>query len=191
MRTAPSVVSGEVEDLVPFRGPLTGEHVELVVAVEVDLVGRGPDLLPLLQLVGDVESPAAATKVGNQSSPEKMPFWTLPAGTLPGQRTIAGTRKPPSITVPLPPAKGVWPPSGQVKFSAPLSVLNPRMVLSSRPALSGPSVDDEILARAIAFFAPARLLGRIVLVGREAGQHGARADLVLERLRVVRMIRVL
>src|SRR5437773_4324955 len=133
MRTAPSVVSGEVEDLVPFRGPLTGEDVELVVAVDVDLVGRGPDLLPLLQLVGDVESPAAATKVGNQSSPEKMPFWTLPAGTLPGQRTIAGTRKPPSITVPLPPAKGVWPPSGQVKFSAPLSVLKARIVSFSRP----------------------------------------------------------
>ena len=34
--------------------------------------------------------PAAATKVGNQSSPEMIPFSTLPAGTLPGQRTMAG-----------------------------------------------------------------------------------------------------
>ena len=66
--------------------------------------------------------PAAATKVGNQSSPDMSPFSTLPAGTLPGQRTMQGTRKPPSSTVPLPPANGVWPPSGQVKFSAPLSV---------------------------------------------------------------------
>ena len=63
-----------------------------------------------------------------------MPFSTLPAGTLPGQRTIAGTRKPPSSTVPLPPANGVWPPSGQVKFSAPLSVVKTTMVLSSRPS---------------------------------------------------------
>ena len=39
-----------------------------------------------------------------------------------------GTRKPPSSTVPLPPANGVWPPSGQVKFSAPLSVVNTTMV---------------------------------------------------------------
>ena len=30
-----------------------------------------------------------------------MPFSTLPAGTLPGQRIIAGARKPPSMTVPL------------------------------------------------------------------------------------------
>ena len=80
--------------------------------------------------------PAAATKVGNQSSPEMMPFSTLPAGTLPGQRTIAGTRKPPSSAVPLPPANGVWPPSGQVKFSAPLSVVKTTIVLSSRPLSS-------------------------------------------------------
>src|SRR5439155_17023395 len=42
--------------------------------------------------------PAAATKVGNQSKPDIIPFSTLPAGTWPGQRTIAGTRNPPSIT---------------------------------------------------------------------------------------------
>ena len=62
-----------------------------------------------------------------------MPFSTLPAGTLPGQRRIIGTRKPPSSAVPLPPANGVWPPSGQVKFSAPLSVVKPMMVSPSRP----------------------------------------------------------
>ena len=77
--------------------------------------------------------PAAATSVGNQSRPDMSPFSTLPAGTLPGHRTMHGTRKPPSITVPLPPANGVWPPSGQVKFSAPLSVVNTRIVSSSRP----------------------------------------------------------
>ena len=62
-----------------------------------------------------------------------MPFSTLPAGTLPGQRIIAGTRKPPSKAVPLPPANGVCPPSGQVKFSAPLSVVKTTMVLLSKP----------------------------------------------------------
>ncbi len=67
--------------------------------------------------------PAAATNVGNQSMPDTMPFSTLPAGTLPGQRRIIGTRKPPSSAVPLPPANGVWPPSGHVKFSVPLSVV--------------------------------------------------------------------
>ncbi len=62
-----------------------------------------------------------------------MPFSTFPAGTLPGQRTMQGARKPPSSTVPLPPANGVWPPSGQVKFSAPLSVEKTTIVSSSRP----------------------------------------------------------
>ncbi|MCY1452395.1 hypothetical protein D9M71_693100 [compost metagenome] len=38
------------------------------------------------------------------------------------------------MTVPLPMANGVWPPSGQVKFSAPLSVVNITMVFSSRPS---------------------------------------------------------
>ena len=36
---------------------------------------------------------------------------------------IAGTRKPPSNTVPLVARNGVMPPSGQVKVSAPLSVV--------------------------------------------------------------------
>src|SRR5207237_1445968 len=77
--------------------------------------------------------PAAARKVGNQSRPEKMPFCTESAGTWPGQRRSAGTRKPPSITVPLHCANGVVPPSGQVKSSVPLSVVNTTMVLSSTP----------------------------------------------------------
>src|SRR5213079_2305945 len=76
---------------------------------------------------------AAARKVGNQSSPEMIPFSTLPAGTLPGQRIMQGTRKPPSKTVPLLCANGVCPPSGQVKTSVPLSVVNTTMVLSSTP----------------------------------------------------------
>ena len=79
--------------------------------------------------------PAAATRVGNQSRPEMMPFSTLPAGTLPGQRIIAGTRKPPSMTVPLDCANGVCPPSGQVKTSVPLSVVNTTIVLSLTPML--------------------------------------------------------
>ena len=62
-----------------------------------------------------------------------MPFSTLPAGTWPGQRIIAGARKPPSMTVPLDCANGVCPPSGQVKTSVPLSVVKITMVLLSTP----------------------------------------------------------
>src|SRR5271169_1191964 len=64
--------------------------------------------------------PAAATSVGNQSRPEKIPFSTVPSFTCPGQRIIAGTRNPPSQDVPLPPLNGVMPPSGQVYTSAPV-----------------------------------------------------------------------
>ena len=75
-----------------------------------------------------------------------MPFSILPAGTLPGQRTIAGTRKPPSSAVPLPPAKGVCPPSGQVKFSAPLSVVKTTMVLSSSPLVLRWSITEPTMS---------------------------------------------
>ena len=40
------------------------------------------------------------------------------------------------MTVPLPPANGVWPPSGHVKFSVPLSVVNTTMVSSVAPMSS-------------------------------------------------------
>ena len=92
-----------------------------------------PSCLPFFSSSTMLGLPAAATKVGNQSRPDMMPFSTLPAGTLPGQRMMAGTRKPPSRAVPLPPAKGVCPPSGQVKFSAPLSVVKTTIVSSSSP----------------------------------------------------------
>ena len=65
-----------------------------------------------------------------------MPFSTVPGLTLPGQRMIAGTRKPPSNTVPLVARNGVMPPSGQVNTSAPLSVVNTTMVLSASPMSS-------------------------------------------------------
>ena len=88
-----------------------------------------------------------------------MLFSTLPAGTLPGQRMMQGTRKPPSSAVPLPPANGVWPPSGQVKFSAPLSVLK-TMIVSFFQAvvlqILHHRADDVVeLRHAGFFFAPA------------------------------------
>ena len=56
--------------------------------------------------------PAASASVGNQSSPEKIPFSTVPSLILPGQRIMHGTRKPPSKLVPLVALNGVIPPSG-------------------------------------------------------------------------------
>ena len=196
-----------------------------------------------------------------------MPFCTESAGTWPGQRSSAGTRKPPSSTVPLDCANGVCPPSGQVKTSVPLSVVKSDdgvVVLAHvlellhdeadivvelrhagfffRPAVLRVAQrlvfrremrhdvharrvepDEERLAvllglvheidgkvanlvvhglhalgieRAgvldllLADLAPARLLGRIVDVGRPAVDHVARADDVQQVLRIVGMRRV-
>ena len=63
-----------------------------------------------------------------------MPFCTESGAIWPGQRTMHGTRKPPSMIVPFACAKGVVPPSGQVNTSVPLSVVKTTMVLSSNPA---------------------------------------------------------
>ena len=120
-----------------------------------------PSCLPFFSSSAMLGLPAAATKVGNQSRPETMPFSTLPAGTLPGQRMIAGTRKPPSITVPLPPANGVWPPSGQVKFSVPLSVVKATMVLSSRPLSLSYFITEPTMSSSCAM--PASSIGPAVL----------------------------
>ena len=133
--------------------------------------------------------PAAATKVGNQSRPEKIPFCTVSAGTLPGQRMIAGTRKPPSRTVPLDCANGVWPPSGQVNTSVPLSVVKTTMVLSSTPdvlELLHDQTDVVIeLGHAGFFFRPAvlRVAHRLVL-GRKMrdDMHARRIEPDEERL---------
>ena len=67
-------------------------------------------------------APAAASKVGIQSSWEMMSLYTVPGLMTPGQRTTRGTRNPPSHVVPFSPRNGVVPPSGQVTVSGPLSV---------------------------------------------------------------------
>src|SRR4029450_4682893 len=67
-------------------------------------------------------TPAAAMMVGTMPPSAVMPFRTRPAGILPGQRRTSGARKPPSQPRPFSPRNGVVPPSGQVNFSAPLSV---------------------------------------------------------------------
>ena len=59
-------------------------------------------------------SPAAARNVGSQSWWVTMPFTTVPGLILPGQRTKAGTRQPPSQLVFFSLRKGVMPASGQV-----------------------------------------------------------------------------
>ncbi len=58
--------------------------------------------------------PAAATKVGSQSMWWTISLVTEPASILPGQRTIAGTRQPPSQLVFFSPRNGVDAASGQV-----------------------------------------------------------------------------
>ncbi len=62
-----------------------------------------------------------------------MSFLMVPGLMTPGQRMSAGARMPPSQVLSLPPLNGVVPPSGKVMVSAPLSVVNTTIVLSSWP----------------------------------------------------------
>ena len=70
-----------------------------------------------------VVSPAAASSVGNQSSPENISVEICPALMWPGQRTIAGTRKAPSQLVSFSLRNGVVAASGQENWLGPLSVV--------------------------------------------------------------------
>src|SRR6187431_2878935 len=75
---------GEVPDLMPLRRSFPCQQVGLIVAIEMHLVGRAAQVLAGFQLIDNVGvSSGRDEEVGNQSSPEKIPFSTLPAGTLP------------------------------------------------------------------------------------------------------------
>ena len=95
-RRPPRLRFGEVPDLVALGRPLAGEQVELVIAIEMHLVVGATESLAGSQFVDNVGVAGRCNGVGNESSPEKMPFSTLPGGTFPGQRMRDGTRNPPS-----------------------------------------------------------------------------------------------
>ncbi len=54
MRTGPEMRPAEIEEFVPGGWPFAFQELELIVAVEMVLVGFGRPALPLEQLVGDV-----------------------------------------------------------------------------------------------------------------------------------------
>ena len=78
---------------------------------------------PLSNLSLTSASPATASRVGNQSNPENISLLTSPALILPGQRTIAGTRKAPSQLEFFSLRNGVVAASGQENWFGPLSVV--------------------------------------------------------------------
>ena len=82
-----------------------------------------PTVCPALSFSTMSGSPAAARKVGSQSWCWTISLETTPAGILPGQRIISGTRNAPSQFVFFSLRNGVMPPSGQVFMCGPLSVL--------------------------------------------------------------------
>jgi len=89
MRTAPSSLSPEIPDLVPgSRDSLAGDHVHLVIAVQMTLVVRIADLLALLQFPRQCSGWPGPQQGRSETSPARriMPFFDL-AGRppLPGQ----------------------------------------------------------------------------------------------------------
>ena len=60
---------------------------------------------PSIIVFGGISAPETAAMVGKKSIDDMMSFLTVPAGILPGQRIMQGTRCPPSHVVPLMPLK--------------------------------------------------------------------------------------
>ncbi|MNY41275.1 hypothetical protein D3C86_1760750 [compost metagenome] len=81
-------------------------------------------------------SPVAAASVGIQSLWAIRLLKCAPGWMTFGHFTSNGTRWPPSLEVPFSPLNGEVPPSGQLNFSAPLSVVYMTMVLSAIPRSS-------------------------------------------------------
>jgi hypothetical protein len=85
-------VVSPVKELVAWVGALGGEQVALVVAVKMNLEGLAASVVPSRSLPLMSGVPAAATRVGTQSSAEKMSLTSVCGCMSPGQRIIAGTR---------------------------------------------------------------------------------------------------
>ena len=124
---------GEVEELVPLRGSLAGDQVDLIVAVEMDLVSPIAECLALLQLLDNVGVAGGGDERREPVQAGNDPVLDLAGGNLARPSHDARHAETAFQHRTLTPANGVWPPSGQVKFSAPLSVVNTRIVSSSRP----------------------------------------------------------
>ena len=77
---------------------------------------------------------------------EKISLLTVPGLMTPGQRIAHGTRHPPSQFVAFSPRNGVFPPSGQLLFSAPLSLEYITIVL-----LAIPSSEERLIVLVLAF----------------------------------------
>ena len=97
-------------------------------------------------------TPAAARAVANRSIVTAGSWLTVPAGTRPGQRTMQGTRKPPSQVVPFIPRRPpVLPP-----YHGPLSLVKTTSVRSSIPRSSSLASTRPTLASSSAITSPYR-----------------------------------
>ena len=118
-------------------------------------------------------SPAAARKVGSQSWCWTISLETTPAGILPGQRTIIGTRNAPSQFVFFSLRKGVVPASGQVFMCGPLSV-----AVHDDRVLSDPELVEQIeqLADVLVVVDHRVVVGRLPAAGLARGSGASCAS---------------
>ena len=126
----------QVEQLVPLGRSFAFQEIHLVIAVEMVLVLAFAELHAFEQLLGDVGIARGSQERREPVEAGEDAVLDRAGLTWPGQRMMAGTRKPPSKDVPLVALKGVMPPSGQVKTSAPLSVVKMTIVFSVSPMSS-------------------------------------------------------
>ena len=115
-------VVAEVEELFAVAGPLAGEVVGLVVAVEVDLVGSPAGLVALEKLLLDVWFPCCGEQGRQPVLTGEDLRETVPGFDRSRPTDERGTRQPPSQPVFFSPRNGVVPESGNRQTIGPLSV---------------------------------------------------------------------
>src|SRR5262245_31619891 len=109
--------------------------------------------------------PAAASRLGYQSRPEKIPFSTVPGLTWPGQRQIVGRRKPPSKMVPFVALNGVIPAyfATLIATKSLMSAFGTKQTLISTPNMSAFGGQTDIPdASPMSANDPKRTLRRVV-----------------------------
>ena len=138
MRTALERALGEVEDLVPLRGALTGEQVQLVVAVEMHLgICDRRVAFPRWSSLDDVGVAGGGDKCGEPVEPGEDAVLNLAGWHLARPASDARHAKAAFERRPLASGKGslaaVWP--GEV-LGAVVGAENTRIVSSARPLSS-------------------------------------------------------
>ena len=121
----------------------------------VDLAGDEPrEVLAVVAAARAASAPVSVTSVGKRSSVLTGSLTTRPRRIRAGQRTIPGTRTPPSSHEPLPPLKGPAEPGPFGGTTGPLSLVKMTSVFWSSPRSLSPFIRSPTVASSCSIVSP-------------------------------------